>query len=85
MCVSILVCQFKVICCRFPVCAPAVLFPFRRLSGICIPGCAAILPLIMGRIVDSPALGLGVAVGTLFIYYAYILWFTLAGSKIRSK
>lgn len=59
----------------------------KEASGVINTGVigAAILPLIMGSIVDSPALGLGVAVGTLFIYYAYILWFTLAGSKIRSK
>ena len=59
----------------------------QEASGVINTGVigAAILPLIMGSIVDSPALGLGVAVGTLFIYYAYILWFTLAGSKIRSK
>lgn len=59
----------------------------KEASGVINTGVigAAILPLIMGSIVDSPALGLGVAVGTLFIYYAYILWFTLFGSKIRTK
>ena len=59
----------------------------KEASGVINTGVigAAILPLIMGSIVDSPALGIGVAVGTLFIYYAYILWFTLAGSKIRTK
>lgn len=59
----------------------------KEASGVISTGVvgAAILPLIMGGIVDSPALGIGVAVSTLFIYYAYILWFTLAGSKIRTK
>ncbi len=59
----------------------------KEASGVINTGVvgAAILPLIMGSIVDSPALGIGVAVGTLFIYYAYILWFTLLGSKIRTK
>lgn len=43
---------------------------------------AATLPLIMGRVVDNPALGVGVAIAMMFIYYLYIFWFCNWGSKI---
>lgn len=43
---------------------------------------AAILTPIMGRVVDNPSLGVGVAICMMFIYYAYILWFELLGSRI---
>ncbi len=57
----------------------------KEASGVINTGVigAAILPLIMGSIIDNPALGIGVAVGTLFIYYIYLIWFAAAGSKIR--
>ena len=42
----------------------------------------ATLPLIMGRIVDNPALGVGVAIMLMFVYYAYVFWFCNWGSKI---
>ena len=42
---------------------------------------AAILPIIMGGIQKS--IGLIVAVCCLFIYYAYIAFFAVKGSKIR--
>lgn len=43
---------------------------------------AAILTPIMGRVVDNPSLGVGVAICMMFIYYAYILWFELMGSHL---
>lgn len=43
---------------------------------------AATLPLLMGRVVDNPALGVGYAIAMMFIYYIYILWFCNFGSKI---
>ncbi len=43
---------------------------------------AATLPLLMGRVVDNPALGVGVAIAMMFIYYLYIFWFCNWGSKI---
>ena len=42
----------------------------------------ATLPLVMGAIVDNPALGVGVAIMLMFVYYAYVLWFCNWGSKI---
>ena len=42
----------------------------------------ATLPLLMGAIVDNPALGVGVAIMLMFVYYAYVLWFCNWGSKI---
>ncbi len=42
----------------------------------------ATLPLAMGWIVDNPALGVGYAVGMMFIYYIYVFWFCNFGSKI---
>ena len=43
---------------------------------------AATLPLLMGRVVDNPALGVGYAIAMMFIYYIYIIWFCNFGSKI---
>ena len=43
---------------------------------------AAILTPIMGMVVDTPALGVGIAICMMFIYYAYVLWFCNWGSKI---
>ena len=45
----------------------------------------ATLPLLMGFIVDSPALGVGYAVAMMFIYYVYVFWFCNFGSKIGLK
>lgn len=45
----------------------------------------ATLPLLMGFIVDSPALGVGYAVAMMFIYYIYVFWFCNFGSKIGLK
>lgn len=42
----------------------------------------ATLPLLMGFIVDSPALGVGCAVAMMFVYYVYVFWFCNFGSKI---
>lgn len=44
-------------------------------------GAATLTPL-MGKVVDNPALGVGVAICMMFIYYAYVLWFDLVGSRI---
>ena len=45
----------------------------------------ATLPLLMGFIVDNPALGVGYAVAMMFIYYIYVFWFCNFGSKIGLK
>ena len=42
----------------------------------------ALLPLLMGYIVDSPALGVGFAVALMFVYYVYVFWFCNFGSRI---
>lgn len=42
----------------------------------------ATLLLLMGFIVDSPALGVGCAVAMMFVYYVYVFWFCNFGSKI---
>lgn len=42
----------------------------------------ATLPLVMGFIVDNPALGVGYAVAMMFVYYVYVFWFCNFGSKI---
>lgn len=42
----------------------------------------ATLPLLMGRLVDNPALGVGYAIALMFVYYLYIVWFCNWGSKI---
>ena len=56
----------------------------KAASGVINTGVigAAILMPMMGAIVDN--IGLTVAICTLFIYYAYILWFNFFGSKIRT-
>ena len=41
-----------------------------------------VLALLMGFIVDSPALGVGYAVAMMFVYYVYVFWFCNFGSKI---
>ncbi len=46
---------------------------------------AAILAPMMGRVVDNPSLGVGTAICLMFVYYAYILWFELSGSRIGLK
>ncbi len=45
----------------------------------------ATLPLLMGVVVDNPALGVGYAIAMMFIYYAYVLWFCWKGSRIGLK
>lgn len=57
----------------------------KAASGIINTGVigAAVLMPLMGVIEDS--LGLKVVLGCLFIYYAYIMWFTVKGSQIRLK
>lgn len=42
----------------------------------------ATLPLLMGFVVDSPSLGVGVAIAMMFIYYIYELWFCWRGSRM---
>lgn len=56
----------------------------KAASGIInlgVVGAATLTPL-MGSVVDNPALGVGYAVGMMFIYYAYVFWFCNKGSKI---
>lgn len=59
----------------------------KAASGIINMGVlgGATLPLIMGAVVDNQALGVGVAIMMMFIYYAYVLWFCNFGSKIGLK
>ena len=56
----------------------------KAASGIISLGVigAATLTPIMGMVVDTPALGIGVAICMMFIYYAYVLWFCNWGSKV---
>lgn len=56
----------------------------KAASGIINVGVvgAAVLPLLMGSIVDNPSLGVGVAIALMFVYYLYIIWFCNWGSKI---
>ena len=56
----------------------------KAASGIInlgVTGAATLTP-IMGVVVDTPALGVGVAICMMFIYYAYVLWFCNWGSKV---
>ena len=56
----------------------------KAASGIInlgVIGAATLTP-IMGMVVDTPALGIGVAICMMFIYYAYVLWFCKWGSKV---
>ena len=59
----------------------------KKASGIINLGVVggATLPLLMGWIVDNPALGVGYAVAMMFIYYVYVFWFCNFGSKIGLK
>ena len=56
----------------------------KAASGIINMGVlgGATLPLLMGTVVDNPALGVGVAIMMMFVYYAYVFWFCNWGSKI---
>ncbi|MCM1311860.1 MAG: glucose/galactose MFS transporter [Bacteroides sp.] len=59
----------------------------KAASGIInlgVVGAATLTPL-MGMIVDNPALGVGVAICMMFIYYIYVLWFCWKGSKVGLK
>lgn len=59
----------------------------KAASGIInlgVVGAATLTPL-MGLVVDSPALGVSYAVGMMFIYYLYVMWFCWKGSKIGLK
>ncbi len=56
----------------------------KAASGIInlgVIGAATLTP-IMGIVVDTPSLGVGIAICMMFIYYAYVLWFCNFGSKI---
>lgn len=56
----------------------------KSASGIInlgVVGAALLMPL-MGRVVDNPNLGVGVAIAMMFIYYIYVMWFCHKGSKI---
>lgn len=56
----------------------------KAASGIInlgVIGAATLTP-IMGVVVDTPSLGIGVAICMMFIYYAYVLWFCNWGSKV---
>ncbi len=57
----------------------------KAASGIINVGVigAAILTPLMGYMVDN--IGIGIAVCMMFIYYAYVMWFNLFGSKIGLK
>ncbi len=59
----------------------------KAASGIINMGVigAATLPLLMGKVVDSPALGVGVAISMIFIYYLYLMWFCWKGSRVGLK
>ena len=55
----------------------------KSASGIInmgVIGAATLMPL-MGAVVDNPTLGVGCAIGMMFVYYAYVVWFTLFGSR----
>lgn len=56
----------------------------KAASGIINMGVlgGATLPLLMGVVVDNPALGVGSAIGMMFIYYIYVMWFCWKGSKV---
>lgn len=59
----------------------------KAASGIInlgVVGAATLTPL-MGRVVDNPALGVGYAIGMMFIYYIYVMWFCWKGSKVGLK
>ncbi len=56
----------------------------KAASGVICTGVigAGPLTMLMGWTVDNPALGVGVAICLMFVYYAYVLWFNWIGSKI---
>ncbi len=59
----------------------------KAASGIInmgVIGAATLTPL-MGVVVDNPSLGVGAAICMMFIYYAYVMWFNLFGSRIGLK
>ena len=59
----------------------------KAASGIInlgVIGAATLTP-IMGWVADTPALGVGMAICMMFIYYLYVLWFCWKGSKIGLK
>lgn len=45
----------------------------------------ATLPVIMGTVVDNPAMGVGYAICMMFVYYAYVLFFATKGCRIGLK
>ena len=59
----------------------------KAASGIINMGVigAATLTPIMGLVVDNPAYGVGAAIGMMFIYYIYVMWFCWKGSKVGIK
>lgn len=59
----------------------------KAASGVICTGVigAGPLTMLMGWIVDTPALGVGVAICLMFVYYAYVMWFNWFGSKIGLK
>ena len=59
----------------------------KSASGVICTGVigAAILTPLMGLVVDNKSLGVGVAICMMFIYYAYVMWFNLRGSRIGLK
>ncbi len=59
----------------------------KAASGIInmgVIGAATLTPL-MGVVVDNPQLGVGAAICMMFIYYVYVMWFNLFGSRIGLK
>jgi FHS family L-fucose permease-like MFS transporter len=59
----------------------------KAASGIInlgVVGAATLTPL-MGLVVDTPSLGVGVAICMMFIYYLYVAWFCWKGSKVGLK
>ena len=56
----------------------------KAASGIINMGVidAATLTPLMGMVVDNPALGVGVAICMMFIYYLYVIWFCWKGSRV---
>ena len=59
----------------------------KAASGIINMGVigAATLAPIMGLVVDNPSYGVDAAIGMIFIYYIYVMWFCWKGSKVGLK
>jgi FHS family L-fucose permease-like MFS transporter len=59
----------------------------KAASGVICTGVigAGPLTMLMGKVVDTPALGVGVAICLMFLFYAYVLWFNYLGSRIGLK